>query len=82
MVEDHLETTSEHVFPLPQLNDVFKSCVNVLEDLNKEAIKQNVKDNMVLLQDYQSKVEKSYLKVWKLTSDGLLNLKGLLNFFL
>ena len=81
-VEDHLDISSGHIFPLPKLNDIFKGCVNVPEDLNKEAILQNVKDNMNILEEYQSKVEESYHKVWKLTADGLLTLKGLLNFFL
>ena len=82
VVNDHLDTSSQHVFPLFKLNNVFKGCVNVPQDLNKEAILQNIKDNMIIQENYQKKVEESYLKVWKLTADGLLTLKGLLNFFL
>ena len=60
---------------------MYHGTVNLPEDLNKEAIDQNMRDNMALLKEYEKRVSASYLDIWKLSSNGLLALKAMLNFF-
>ena len=71
-VKDYLQTTSESVFPLPELKDVYTGTVNLPEDLNKEAIDQNIRDNIATLKEYEKRVSTSYLDMWRLSSNGLL----------
>ena len=70
------------VFPLPELKDVFEGTVVEDNDLNKQIIDNNVKENMTKLEEYQKQVQSAYFDLWKLTADGFLHLKNLINFFL
>ena len=73
--------TTETLFPLPDFKDVLEGTVLETNDLNKSIVEQNHKENLVVLETYQE-VQTAYLELWKLTADGFLNLKNLLNFFL
>lgn len=81
-VKDHLEHVSDTVFPLPELKDLFEGTIDLAEDLNKKIMDQNVKENKAKLEAYQKGVQAAFFKTWKLTADGLVNLKNLLNLFL
>ena len=67
---------------MPELKDVFEGTVFEENDLNKQMIDANAKENFLKLEEYQRQVQAAYFDLWKLTADGFLHLKNLINFFL
>ena len=80
--KDFLYHESETLFPLPKLDNVLKGVTMDESDPNKEIIESNVSANDAALEKYQLEVQTAYMDLWKMCSDGFLNLQALINFFL
>ena len=80
-VQDHLAYETANPFPLPVLVDPLAGTEGVSQ-ANKEKIRANWEITTTALEAYQTQVKNGVLAVYNTSSDSLLNLKNLVNFYL